>query len=407
MWRDKAHSNIISILLELTGLLLLYTMSAPDRRRNRSLASCEPCRKGKIRCDHQKPVCASCRRRQAQSECWYHPAPLTKQTPQVIRASRVPRRPRDRESRGASNISNKVPKSLVSSAKTTEATSGSSQVSKAFNENTPHEDQISTMIHIVTRLETLPLIERLLNRYFSVIHSPLLAKPVVLQTVASLRGFLAASGYIQQETELRIVIRDLQRLAEHILRASSSEITLTPSMSLQDFCSVFSGENIRVETLGFLYTVAARASIHETLAMPESKDFIQEMSWYSNASLHLAREIAPKTSDMIIWLALDNLQLITMLEGDASKRHGISSWTYLLMLFRHECLATHRRFSDRNIRIGSEPRGDLFIGINTILSGRVPQENVQRCLLSGQIDRNILQSTTAHINTAFRLQASS
>lgn len=225
--------------------------------------------------------------------------------------------------------------------------------------------------------------------------------------MASLRGFLAASGYIQQETELRIVIRDVQRLAEHILRASSSEITLTPSMSLQDFCSVFSGENIRVETLGFLYTVAARASIHETQAMPESKDFIQEMSWYSNVSLYLAREIAPKTSDMIIWLVLDNLQLITMLEGDASKRHGISSWNYLLILFRYECLATHRRFSDRNIRFGSEPRGDLFIGINTILSGRVPQENVQRCLLSGQIDRNILQSTTAHINTAFRLQTSS
>ncbi|KAJ5343179.1 uncharacterized protein N7506_003003 [Penicillium brevicompactum] len=89
-------------------------------------------------------------------------------------------------------------------------------------------------------------------------------------------------------------------------------------MSLRAFCAEFSGENLRVETLGFLYTVAARASICDTQAMPESKNFMQEMSWYSNASLHLAREIAPQTSDMIIWLALDNLQLITMLEGDAS-----------------------------------------------------------------------------------------
>ncbi|KAJ5345364.1 hypothetical protein N7452_003368 [Penicillium brevicompactum] len=297
-------------------------MSTPDRRRNRSLASCEPCRKGKIRCDHQKPICGSCRRRQAQSECWYHPAPLTKQTPRVIRASGVSRRQRKAFPQGSgepSDVSINIPTSLASYSTADESIPGSSGTSRPMsNEPTAHGEQISTLIHIVSWLENLPLIERLLNRYFASIHNPLLAKPVALQTVASLREFLAASGYIQEETEQQIVIRDIQQLAAHVFHTSLSEIRLAPSMSLRDFCAEFSGENLRVETLGFLYTVAARASIYDTQAMPESKNFMQEMSWYSNASLHLAREIAPQTSDMIIWLALDNLQLITMLEGDAS-----------------------------------------------------------------------------------------
>ena len=303
-------------------------MSTPDRRRNRSLASCEPCRKGKIRCDHQKPICGSCSRRQAQSECWYHPAPLTKQTPRVIRASGVSRRQRKAFPRGSgepSDVSINIPTSLASYFTADESILGSSGTSRPIsNEPTAHGEQISTLIHIVSWLENLPLIERLLNRYFASTFNALLAKPVVLQTVASLREFLSSSGYIQQEAEQQIVIRDIHQLAAHVFRASLSEIQLTSSMSLQDFCAELSGENLRVETLGFLYTVAARASVYDTQKMPESKKFMQEMSWYSNASLHLAREIAPQTSDMIIWLALDNLQLITMLEGDASKRYGIN-----------------------------------------------------------------------------------
>ncbi|KAH7130564.1 hypothetical protein B0J11DRAFT_254779 [Dendryphion nanum] len=53
-------------------------------RRNGKLQACEPCRKGKIRCDHQIP-CSRCARRQLQ--CIYHPAPLTKQSPPTPEAT--------------------------------------------------------------------------------------------------------------------------------------------------------------------------------------------------------------------------------------------------------------------------------------------------------------------------------
>lgn len=51
------------------------------RRRNGKLQSCEPCRKGKLRCDHMMPTCGRCLRRNKPEQCVYHPAPLTKALP--------------------------------------------------------------------------------------------------------------------------------------------------------------------------------------------------------------------------------------------------------------------------------------------------------------------------------------
>lgn len=47
-------------------------------RRNGKEKACEPCRKGKLACDHSVPVCSRCIRRKITSKCVYHPAPMTK-----------------------------------------------------------------------------------------------------------------------------------------------------------------------------------------------------------------------------------------------------------------------------------------------------------------------------------------
>jgi hypothetical protein len=47
-------------------------------RRNGKLQACEPCRKGKMRCDHMMPICGRCAKRSKPDQCVYHPAPLTK-----------------------------------------------------------------------------------------------------------------------------------------------------------------------------------------------------------------------------------------------------------------------------------------------------------------------------------------
>ncbi|KAJ4991457.1 hypothetical protein SVAN01_03104 [Stagonosporopsis vannaccii] len=47
-------------------------------RRNGKLQACEPCRKGKLRCDHMMPHCGRCVKKGKTDKCVYHPAPLTK-----------------------------------------------------------------------------------------------------------------------------------------------------------------------------------------------------------------------------------------------------------------------------------------------------------------------------------------
>ncbi|RFU27549.1 hypothetical protein B7463_g8789, partial [Scytalidium lignicola] len=51
------------------------------RRRNGKQQACEPCRKGKMACDHAIPFCGRCVRRKMTSTCIYHPAPMTRAKP--------------------------------------------------------------------------------------------------------------------------------------------------------------------------------------------------------------------------------------------------------------------------------------------------------------------------------------
>ncbi|CAG8981243.1 hypothetical protein HYALB_00003841 [Hymenoscyphus albidus] len=50
-------------------------------RRNGQKQACEPCRKGKMGCDHNAPFCGRCVRRRMTDRCLYHPAPMTKIRP--------------------------------------------------------------------------------------------------------------------------------------------------------------------------------------------------------------------------------------------------------------------------------------------------------------------------------------
>lgn len=56
------------------------------RRRNGLLSSCEPCRKSKLRCDHQRPVCERCITRGQETRCFYHPSPSSQSSPSHKRA---------------------------------------------------------------------------------------------------------------------------------------------------------------------------------------------------------------------------------------------------------------------------------------------------------------------------------
>lgn len=311
-------------------------MSAPSRRRNRSLASCEPCRKGKIRCDHGKPICASCQRRGLHSQCWYHPAPLTKQrTFQAAALSTPPESNRGAQSENSSNVNSHCHTAEAFSAGARKfhtwpfiSADSNDSVSQALilgdhNYNIKAQDEYLAMMEdIASQLKFLPVIEKRLDEYYSFSQVALVPRLIVFQLLTSIRVGLAASGYIMEERTGEISLCHSSQLAKELLRSSSSGVTITPGLDLGAFCALFCGENLRIETLGLLYTMAARSCLYDIRqGYDEHQEggFIQEMSRYSNLSLRLARELSPQTTDLIIWLAHENLQLMTLLEGDASK----------------------------------------------------------------------------------------
>jgi hypothetical protein len=184
------------------------------------------------------------------------------------------------------------------------------------------DEHLATMKDIVSHLKSLPVIEKRLQEYYSFSQVALVPRLLVLQLIASVRIGLVASGYIKEEKADELSVHHFSRLAEDLLRSSSSEVVITRDLDMEAFCALFSGKNLRIETLGLLYTMAARSSLY---AVGHGHDkyqddgFIREMGWYGNLSLRLARELAPQTTDLMTWLAHENLQLTTLFERDASE----------------------------------------------------------------------------------------
>ncbi|KAI1803421.1 hypothetical protein F4811DRAFT_524737 [Daldinia bambusicola] len=306
-------------------------MSTANRRRNGSQASCERCRKAKIRCDHHQPVCTPCRRRGLESQCWYHPAPLTKR-----------RGPRILPTRPASTESSHIEQDGIAA----ESRAQSHTIEIAPSEETPkfhtwpfilndtgskasrallyesidkksYQEYLNFTEELILQLKFLPLMEKLFHEYLPFRQVSLVPRPVILQLVALIRSSPVTSGYIGEDATEHC--NDVSRLAKAMLSNPSSQIVITPDLTLEQFCELFSGENLRLETLGLLYATAARCYLCD-IGRNEKKhaEFIREMVRCSSLSLRIAREISAETNDIINWLAYEDIQLMMVVEGDTS-----------------------------------------------------------------------------------------
>ncbi|KAJ5085414.1 hypothetical protein N7532_010185 [Penicillium argentinense] len=186
-------------------------------------------------------------------------------------------------------------------------------VTDSHNEKARCENSVALQ-EIISVLRFLPTIKKLLHDYFLLIHTALVPKPIVLQLLDLVCTSLTESGYLGEESDFLINLYDTSRLAKQILYSSTFEVSVSPTMHVKDFSALFCGDNLRVETLGLLYTLAARASLYSSYN-DESRDdkFIRELCWCSNSSLRLARELAPQTTDPIgdaslgVWRRLGDL----------------------------------------------------------------------------------------------------
>lgn len=305
------------------------------RRRNGIIASCEPCRKRKLRCDHELPACHRCRRRGEHASCYYHPAPLTHIQSSVLQEkANVPEgvfRSRSLQYPPASplqptsindvddlpivkdfyperEVNNFLAEALVEHNIDT-----ISSLACAHREN---EEHITSIVGVLSCLCEFDLIRNLLITYYSASQALVIPGPLILKGLASISEVLALLGVFDHVGDDN---QQLVFLSKAMLRSTSAPLTITASLKPSDFIGLYTGKNLRLEYLSIVFSIAARSCLLGLATDGEQHGaFIQKMYSSSKTCLRLAQQLAP-VSDILIWSAQEYLNLAACIEGDSSK----------------------------------------------------------------------------------------
>ncbi|KAK3180682.1 hypothetical protein K4F52_008032 [Lecanicillium sp. MT-2017a] len=329
-------------------------MSNATRRRNGALASCEPCRKGKTRCDHQKPKCGTCQRRGLEDKCWYHSAPLTKPR---VRSTQATPSPSQHQQDTTANDIEKEQRSGQSSlhVNVTSGTSSRAAVPRPqtwpfipdnvhINATQPpvylpygeacYAERLAVANELVSHLKYLKDIESFFDQVGT---SPRIMILKLISVLADCHEFKTLQSHIEAGNE-----QGVQQYAKELLDRSSTPVTLTPTSTLEDFCMQYSGPNVRVETVGLLYSIAAQSVMHNVAHDRTKQDrFTQDMIRSSYLGLRLARDLAEHGNDILVWLAYINFQVAAVVEGDATDgwdpkgEYHPATWARLRYMIAH------------------------------------------------------------------------
>lgn len=116
----------------------------------------------------------------------------------------------------------------------------------------------------------------------------------------------------------------LVRTAQETIGTSSRAIDITGSTTVAGFCSSLCDDHVRLEVLGLLYSVAARACRAASKKGDSSyDDFIFSLYSSSLECRALARECAA-VNDALVWLSYENCILTSHMHGDSSEWVSVS-----------------------------------------------------------------------------------
>ena len=338
-----------------------------SRRRNGKPASCEPCRKEKVRCDHRLPVCSRCQKKRRTASCFYHPAPLTQRsktiTVKCISSGSAPTHspppstpeqddsdPRPLRARPVSTpistFSNTEepgsrlddgfnmlvtarslptgylgPTSFVAALEEDHefVSSPSDRLSQEHATTTFPSDLplywVQRTAEILRCLQDFPTIDQLVCEYYKLSKAAVIPS-LLLDAIPSIQTMIDAAQLHKSPPEQ--VARVLQN-TKHVLHVPST-------MSGSRFHELFTGPNLRLEILGVLYAIAGRLSLfglaHDKFpqfdGMASRERFSRKMLAASDAVLQICKLIAP-VNDLTIWMLYEILLLSKVAHGDASE----------------------------------------------------------------------------------------
>lgn len=185
--------------------------------------------------------------------------------------------------------------------------------------NKIHEQQMATVNEILEGLQYISNVDSHVREHCRLSQVCLMPAPLVMQLMISVRLTYWSLNTAPHAPEDGHVTT---QIAEDVLRSTKSNFDVTPSMDYKEFACLVSGANLRVETLGVLYAIAARSAIYTAGGADWDDAFMQCMIRCSDLCLALARDVTSRMNDMLSTLAWENMQLLSLLDGDSSRYYG-------------------------------------------------------------------------------------
>ncbi|KAL4876270.1 hypothetical protein BJY04DRAFT_200180 [Aspergillus karnatakaensis] len=318
-----------------------------SRRRNGQPASCEPCRKDKVRCDHGLPVCARCQKRDTASRCYYHPAPLTQGGSLSLSRSKF-RRPsvpaKQRTQSEAQRLVSLTPSSIetpIQSPRTDQSlpqvyfgptsfvsafADGLETASSPSNRTSqPSCDGnyvlppywVSETSKVLALLTEYTTIEQLVLSFYEVTQAANVPTFFINKFVAGMQGIIE-----QGETT-----DSLHQKTTEILKKTAPRFQVPSDIKAKDFHKLVTRSELRLEIIGIVLSIAARASFFGFASdrFPGSAkassaariDFARVMLAASETVIQVCKMLTP-VNDLMVWLLYENWIVACMVDGDSS-----------------------------------------------------------------------------------------
>lgn len=191
--------------------------------------------------------------------------------------------------------------------------------------------------------------------------------PLVLDPLRLVQEHIEKNAWNQE--------RNWERIYDQITAATSHLLRLTSDSSPEEFYSLFTGENLRWEFVGLIFSLAGnsvRCRYDEThildLGNGEEMDaytFCKEMVLASNACIEICRQYE-HVNDLVIWMYKSHLYLGSEVLGETSV------FSFLIYcssgcdrfqradVYRRESVQHVRRIGIRNLRHGAAPRASFY-----------------------------------------------
>ena len=159
--------------------------------------------------------------------------------------------------------------------------------------------------------------------------------------------------------------RALLHASEMLFTNGAKPMKMDPGMTFRQYHTLFTGDNLRWEALGMVFT-AVGLSCSIMLAADTTVDFPRTGTVDKRALAHRMLEASDASiafceqtghlNDPGMWLIYENFLLMSLVIGDSSKSPPSIRCSAVLMCTRLPYMAQTRRSFHHNIRIGTAPR---------------------------------------------------